>query len=51
MNRFALTLMAGFILLLGISSTVFVFKECGARAFLFGNGALYAAISGACEEK
>lgn len=51
MNRFAFTAAATFLALLMISSTVFIFKECGAQAFLFGNGAFYAAISGACEEK
>jgi hypothetical protein len=50
MNRFALVMAVGFLALLIIGSIVFTFKECGARAFLFGNGALYAAASGACEE-
>jgi len=34
---------------LGVSSAVFIFKECGVRGFLFGNGALYAAATGACK--
>jgi hypothetical protein len=33
----------------GIAIAVYTFKECGARAFLLGNGALYAAVSGMCE--
>jgi hypothetical protein len=50
MNRFALVMMAGFVALLGLSAAVYSFQKCGAKAFLFGNGALYAAASGACEE-
>jgi hypothetical protein len=49
MNRFQITVVVLFVLLLGLSSVAFVFKECGWRGFLFGNGAVYAAASGACK--
>ena len=50
MPRFAFVMMAGFMLFLGLSATVYSFGKCGATAFLYGNGALYAAVSGACDK-
>jgi hypothetical protein len=50
MNRFAFVMMAGFFLLLGISTVFYSFSKCGWKAFLYGNGAVYAAASGACDE-
>lgn len=37
-------------LVLGIASAVFTFQKCGTRAFLLGNGAGYAALSGMCDQ-
>lgn len=36
-------------LVLGISSMVFVLDKCGPKAFLLGDGAMYAAMSGMCD--
>ena len=34
---------------MGISSAVIIFQECGAKALLFGNGAAMAAMTGMCD--
>lgn len=49
MNRFAIVMVVGFVTLLGLSALVFSFKECGWKTFLYGNGAVYAAATGACD--
>ncbi len=50
MNRFALVMMTSFIALLMLSSIAYTFSKCGPKAFLLGNGAFYAAMSGMCDE-
>ena len=37
-------------LVVGIATAIFTFQECGARALLLGDGAMYAAVSGMCDE-
>jgi len=32
-----------------VSMAVFIFKECGARALILGNGGFYAAATGMCD--
>jgi hypothetical protein len=34
----------------GIASLFFVVDKCGAKGFMYGNGAVYAAASGACDK-
>jgi hypothetical protein len=50
MNRLAVVMMVGFFALLGLSATFYTFSKCGTKAFLLGNGATYAAMSGMCDE-
>ena len=50
MNRFALTMLVGFVALLMLSGIVYTFSKCGAKSFLLGSGAGYAALSGMCDE-
>jgi hypothetical protein len=40
-----------FCLLIMLSLLVYIFQQCGTKAFLYGNGAFYAAITGVCEEE
>ena len=50
MNRFALTMLIGFVAALMLSVLVFTFSKCGTTAFFLGNGATYAAATGMCDE-
>lgn len=50
MNRFALTMLVGFVTLIGLSVTVFTFQKCGWNTFLLGNGAGMAAMTGMCDK-
>ncbi len=50
MNRFAIVMMAGFVTLLGLGALAFSFSKCGWKTFLYGNGAVYAAATGACDK-
>lgn len=43
-------IVSAIVLILGIASTVYTFKECGMKALFLGNGGFYAAISGMCNE-
>jgi hypothetical protein len=36
-------------LVVGISSLVFTWKECGARTLMLGDGAVFAAATGMCD--
>jgi hypothetical protein len=37
--------------LAGIASLFFVVSKCGAKGLFYGNGAVYIAASGMCDEK
>jgi hypothetical protein len=37
-------------MIFGIASSVYTFSKCGAKALLLGNGGLYAAVSGMCDQ-
>jgi hypothetical protein len=50
MNRFALSAMIGFVVLIVLSVTVVTFQKCGWKTFLLGNGAGAAALMGMCDE-
>jgi hypothetical protein len=50
MNRFALAMLVGFVVLLMLSIIVFTFSKCGTKTFFLGNGATYAAATGMCDE-
>lgn len=43
-------LWAVFCLVAGIATLVYTFSHCGPKALLLGDGALYAAASGMCDE-
>lgn len=50
MNKFQFCVIAFVFVLIGVLTTAYSFKECGAKAFFLGNGGFYAAITGMCEE-
>lgn len=50
MNNFAFVAMAVFVAILLLSVVSYAFVKCGPKAFLLGNGAVYAAMSGMCDE-
>ena len=50
MNRFAFIMMAGFVSVLILSNVAYTLSKCGAKSFLLGSGATYAALSGMCDE-
>jgi hypothetical protein len=50
MNRFAFFMMTGVIALIGLTVMITTFQKCGWKALLLGNGAVYAAMTGMCDE-
>jgi hypothetical protein len=50
MSRFAFTMMAVFVTFLVISAGAYTFSKCGWKALFLGQGAVFAAMSGMCDE-
>lgn len=50
MSRTAKTLIVILFTVLGIGLTAFTFSKCGMKALFLGNGGLYAAASGMCDD-
>ena len=50
LNRFALVAMTGLIAVLMLSGLAHTFSKCGVKTFFLGSGAIYAAMSGMCDE-
>lgn len=49
MNRFAMTVLVLVFLFMAMTSITYTFQKCGWKAFMFGNGAGMAAITGMCD--
>lgn len=50
MQRFIFIGLVAIAVFFGVASAGYVFKECGWRALLLGNGAMYAAYTGMCDQ-